>query len=175
MEEKRLNGLRPLGSRTIKNPVAFASARGLTPPAAQPDPYVMKFNGEYYAYATGKTVPVFHSDDLARWTYEGTALDAPGQTDYWAPCVYYEGGTFYMYYSSWQEDLPTQALKVAVADSPLGPFRYVKTFFDIFSIDAHVARDSAGDLYLFYIDLFDADLFNSRGLLSLFLILTTTS
>ena len=45
------------------------------------DPYVMLYEGKYYAYGTGGTVEgegfaCFSSDDLKNWTREGQALSA---------------------------------------------------------------------------------------------------
>ena len=61
------------------------------------DPYVMLYEGKYYAYGTGGTVEgegfaCFSSDDLKNWTREGQALSAAnsyGTWGFWAPEVYY--------------------------------------------------------------------------------------
>ncbi len=50
------------------------------------DPFVLAWQGEYYAYGTGSSrgdvpeadghmFPVLHSPDLAQWTYVGGALE----------------------------------------------------------------------------------------------------
>lgn len=49
------------------------------------DPYVMLYDGKYYAYGTGGTVEgegfaCFSSDDLKSWTREGQALSAAAPT-----------------------------------------------------------------------------------------------
>ena len=49
------------------------------------DPYVMLYEGKYYAYGTGGTVEgegfaCFSSDDLKNWTREGQALSAAEST-----------------------------------------------------------------------------------------------
>ena len=57
------------------------------------DPYVMLYEGKYYAYGTGGTVEgegfaCFSSDDLKNWTREGQALsaaDSYGTWGFWAP------------------------------------------------------------------------------------------
>ena len=57
------------------------------------DPYVMLYEGKYYAYGTGGTVEgegftCFSSDDLKNWTREGQALsaaDSYGTGGFWAP------------------------------------------------------------------------------------------
>ena len=59
------------------------------------DPYVMLYEGKYYAYGTGGTVEgegfaCFSSDDLKNWTREGQALsaaDSYGTWGFWAPEV----------------------------------------------------------------------------------------
>ncbi|MFC4100236.1 glycoside hydrolase family 43 protein [Paenibacillus xanthanilyticus] len=145
-----------LGGAAYQNPLTVEVENRDQEQEAQvlPDPYVLKHNGEYYAYATGgHGVKLLRSKDLVSWTYHGCALQQEGQKNFWAPSVIYENGTFYMYYSSMPEqedDVHLEFMKVAVSSSPGGPFRYVKTFFGNFSIDAHVVRQEDGDLYLYY-------------------------
>ncbi|MFD2611729.1 glycoside hydrolase family 43 protein [Paenibacillus gansuensis] len=119
-----------------------------------PDPYILKYNGRYYAYATAAAgVTVMQSEDLVSWTHGGFAFTYSGEFDYWAPAVFYDNGKFYMYYSSregQQEDVHYEFMKAAVSDTPEGPFVYAKTLFEFFTIDAHVVRDAQGELYLFY-------------------------
>ena len=52
------------------------------------DPYVMLYEGKYYAYGTGGTVEgegfaCFSSDDLKNWTREGQALSAADSYGTW--------------------------------------------------------------------------------------------
>ncbi|MHA6482526.1 glycoside hydrolase family 43 protein [Paenibacillus sp. strain BS8-2] len=119
-----------------------------------PDPYVMKWNGRYYAYATaGEGVSVMTSPDMTEWTHRGYAYREEGRHGYWAPAVIYVNGLFYLYVSNMpvgEDDAHLQFMRVAVSDSPTGPFEYRKTLFDTFSIDAHVVRDTDGGLVLFY-------------------------
>ena len=91
------------------------------------DPYVMLYEGKYYAYGTGGTVEgegfaCFSSDDLKNWTREGQALSAAnsyGTWGFWAPEVYYikSKNKFYLFYST------EEHICVATADAPQGPFR----------------------------------------------------
>ncbi|MCR2806986.1 glycoside hydrolase family 43 protein [Paenibacillus soyae] len=124
------------------------------PSPYNPDPYVLKFNGEYYAYATSRNgVAVMHAKDMTSWTYLGYAYQEEGRSDYWAPAVFYDNGLFYLYVSSvpsGEDDAHYQFMRVAVSERPEGPFEYRKTLFDTFSIDAHVVRDADGGLVLFY-------------------------
>ena len=123
-------------------------------PPAQPDPYILHAEDGYWIYATGPDgVRLYRSPALTGpWRYEGLALREPGMKEFWAPCVLEIDGHYYMYYSSFPEnesDVHREALKVAEAEHPCGPFVYRKTLLPPFSIDAHVVRTGAG-LFLFY-------------------------
>jgi arabinan endo-1,5-alpha-L-arabinosidase len=137
------------------------------------DPFVLKWQGEYYAYGTGDRAiqedghvfPVLHSLDLAHWKYLGGALkpfEAAGSA-YWAPEVVEREGRFYLYYSlAGPEGDETHRLHVAVADHPAGPFVDAKPLLpnEGFSIDAHPFQDPAdGQWYLF----FAKDFFEGRA------------
>lgn len=122
-----------------------------------PDPFVLKFGGEYWAYCTGfwsdgRCFGVMHSRDLVNWRELGGALKPlPGEHPcYWAPEVVYENGRFLMYYSVGNEK--QMHIRVAVAEHPAGPFvdsgRQLTT--EEFAIDAHVFVDADGTRYLFY-------------------------
>lgn len=135
------------------------------------DPFVLKWQGEYYAYGTGGEVsagenvfPLLHSKDLAHWEPLGGALTplAGGRHAYWAPEVAERDGQFCLYYSAADgagDD--THRLRVAVADHPAGPFTnsgHLLLPDEGFSIDAHPFRDPKdGRWYLFFAkDFFDA-------------------
>lgn len=122
-----------------------------------PDPFVLKFAGEYFAYCTGfwrdgRCFGVMRSRDLVRWEELAGAL-APLHGEhpcYWAPEVYYRGGKFLMYYSVGNEKL--MHVRVAVADDPAGPFvdSGHRLTHEEFAIDPHVFVDRDGARYLFY-------------------------
>jgi arabinan endo-1,5-alpha-L-arabinosidase len=123
------------------------------------DPFVLKHNGEYYAYGTvplGElAVPVLHSRDLANWRPLGNALTLHGDAfeALWAPEVAYDNGTFYMYYLAGGEEGQGHRLRVAMASHPAGPFEdsgTVLTPDDPFAIDAHPFLDDDGRWYLYY-------------------------
>jgi len=138
------------------------------------DPFVLKWQGEYYAYGTGgnagdvrqpdgNVFPVLHSIDFVHWEQVGGALrPLPGAEAYWAPEVAARDGRFYLYYSAaggGTDD--THRLRVAVADHPAGPFLDSGRLLlpdEGFSIDAHPFRDPKdGRWYLFFAkDFFDA-------------------
>ena len=114
------------------------------------DPYVMLYDGKYYAYGTGGTVEgegfaCFSSDDLKSWTREGQALsatDSYGTWGFWAPEVYYIGSKkkFYLFYST------EEHICVATADAPQGPFRQEvkQPIWDEKSIDTSLFIDDDG-------------------------------
>ncbi len=126
-------------------------------PRSFPDPFVLKFRGEYFAFCTGirhdgKVFGVLHSRNLVDWTEIGGAMtrlesDAPF---YWAPEVTYADGKFYLYYSVGNEAL--MEIRVAVSDRPDGGFTDSgnKLTSEDFAIDAHVFTDDDGERYLFY-------------------------
>lgn len=145
------------GTATYTNPIFLANF---------PDPFVLRFNGYYYAYATspervtapGQPVfPMLVSRDLVHWEEHGralAALDLPGIDAYWAPEVAYSEGRFYMYYAAGNDADPNHHLRVAVAEHPLGPWHDSGcnlTPHEIFAIDAHPFRDpETGQWYLYY-------------------------
>jgi GH43 family beta-xylosidase len=127
-----------------------------------PDPFVLYYQGEYYAICTGhwkdgRIFGIMHSKDLVHWEELEGAL-APLETHdpsipyihYWAPEIYRFGEKFYLYYSVGNE--AHMHLRVAVADHPAGPYTDSgKMLTDAqFAIDAHVFLDEDGSHYLFY-------------------------
>jgi len=137
------------------------------------DPFVLKWQGVYYAYGTSsfthdhlqgnRVFPVLQSPDLVNWNYIGHALEPLDRLVdgvYWAPEVAVYHGKFYMYYSAGDRvNDETHRLHVAVADQPAGPFRTVNPLLpeEGFTIDAHPFRDPKdGQWYLFFArDFFD--------------------
>ncbi|HYX22674.1 MAG TPA: glycoside hydrolase family 43 protein [Thermoanaerobaculia bacterium] len=140
---------------TYRNPVY---------PHSFPDPFVLKFQGEYWGYCTGlwhdgRVFGVVHSRDLVAWEDRSGAM-APLTADhphYWAPEVSCLDGRFYLYYSAGDEE--RMEIRVAVADRPAGPFvdsgrRLTR---EPFAIDAHVFAARDGSRWLFYAtDFLDA-------------------
>src|SRR5438034_2963569 len=126
-----------------------------------PDPAAIRFRGEYYAYATGESVdgrifPIMTSPDAVHWTFRNGAmppLPDPAATEYWAPEVAYRDGLFSLYYAVIAFGTPEHHLRVAISDSPLGPFEdqgLNLTPDEIFAIDAHPFQDDDGQWYLFF-------------------------
>ena len=123
-------------------------------PRSQADPYIISYKNRLYIYATGaKGVHCYTAERLdGNWEYVGIVLEQEGEKDFWAPCVYEENGTFYMYYSSVPQtssDSHDECIKVATSNTPDGPFVYQKTLLDPFSIDPHVVK-SGEELFMFY-------------------------
>ncbi|HWM90238.1 MAG TPA: glycoside hydrolase family 43 protein [Thermoanaerobaculia bacterium] len=129
-------------------------------PHSFPDPFVLKFRGEYWGYCTGfwtdgRCFGVIRSRDLVHWEVPegGAGAMAPlpgGHTCYWAPEVTYENGRFYLYYSVGNEE--RMEIRVAVSDNPAGPFvdSGRRLTSEPFAIDAHVFVDDDGSRHLFY-------------------------
>jgi GH43 family beta-xylosidase len=126
-------------------------------PFSFPDPFVLKFQGQYWAYCTGfwhdgRVFGVLRSRDLVEWIPQAGALEAlPGHHPcYWAPEVAYLDGRFHLYYSVGNEE--TMQIRVAVADHPGGPFEDSgrRLTAEPFAIDAHPFVDRDGSRWLFY-------------------------
>jgi GH43 family beta-xylosidase len=154
--------------RTYQNPVW---------PGYFADPFVLTWNGAYYAYGTNplkdnthddKLFEVLYSEDFVQWHYLGGALERPQQPvdgaplrAFWAPEVAEHNGAFYMYYSAASSNGDeTHRLRVAVSHHPAGPFRDTGRLLlpdEDFTIDAHPFRDPKdGQWYLFFAkDFFD--------------------
>lgn len=104
---------------------AFASKAQMPVPLG--DPFILLYEGKYFAYGTHAPdgIAVFVSDDLQTWsvpkeTQNGLALhkdDAYSDRWFWAPEVYFVNEQFYMYFSA------NEHICVATSNSPLGPFK----------------------------------------------------
>jgi arabinan endo-1,5-alpha-L-arabinosidase len=129
-----------------------AGDASMTPPAATaptylnpvldcdfPDPAIVHApDGYYYAYGTqtlrGETwvnIQVARSLDLVSWEYLGDALpDKPvwarTTQDFWAPSLFFDGATYFMYYSAtpdvYHRHERGHCLAIATSTSPAGPF-----------------------------------------------------
>ena len=128
--ESRQPAIRPAGSATFTNPVLDADF---------PDPaIILAPDGYYYAYATQTlrdghwiNIQVARSIDLIHWEHLGDALPekpdwARTTQDFWAPSVFFDGFTYFIYYSATpdvcHEPERGHCLAVATASSPAGPF-----------------------------------------------------
>jgi GH43 family beta-xylosidase len=140
------------GKRAYSNPLPYSNGELYT----APDPFLLEYRGRYYCYATGENgVSVSESDDLVLWRRIGFAFVEKGRHQYWAPSVILINGTFYMYVSNMpagSEDAHQEVLRVAISESPTGPFKMIRELFDVFAIDSQVFRMPDGRLYLIYAD-----------------------
>ena len=91
-------------------------------------------SNRYYIYSTTDGQPgwggwyftCFSSANLTDWSYEGIVLDLPYHTRWargnaWAPAAIEKNGKYYLYYSG--DEGRKKAIGVAIADSPIGPFK----------------------------------------------------
>ena len=119
----------------------------------QPDPFVCPVEGGWAMYVTGVDgIGAYFCDTpLGKWEYQGVVLKMEGYHEYWAPCMHYESGWYYLYFSCMPvgAEVAQEHLRVAKAPTPFGPFGDIKCLYDDFSIDAHVVKTDAG-LYLWY-------------------------
>lgn len=123
-------------------------------PTSHPDPYILKANdGKYYVYTTGgKGVHGYVADTLTGdYKYLGLVLEIKDCYNFWAPCVIYTHGKYYMYTSCMCDnyDNKGEAMHVASSNTPFGPFVNAKKMLEPFSIDPHVVENETG-LYMFY-------------------------
>lgn len=146
------------GTSTVSK--VYNNVEGLVADCA--DPYVLKYNDRYYLYGTGGSdgIKCYISTNLAVWTdargaTDGYALhkdDVFGESNFWAPEVYYmeDEGLFYMFYSA------DERISVATATRPEGPFKQEqadqKPFHESGEIDTHMFIDPKdGKKYLYYV------------------------
>jgi len=133
---------------------------------AQPDPFMCQVQDGWAMYVTGaEGVGAYWCDSpFGQWTYKGIVCQMEGYSDYWAPCMYYENGFYYLYVSCREKgaDDSREILRVAKSSDPFGPFDDLKCLGNCFSIDPHVVRTDAG-LYLWYcMDRTDTDRVGTR-------------
>jgi beta-xylosidase len=112
--------------------LARRSQRAAAPPAHPgdfADPFVLHVEGTYYAYATqagGHDVQVMRSTDLTTWEHLGDALGGlppwAGSGRTWAPVVLRRGDGYVLYYVVREPQSDRQAISVARAARPEGPF-----------------------------------------------------
>lgn len=142
-------------AQTFSNPVL---------PENFPDPCALRDGDLWYAYGTNGprgNVPVMTSTDLVHWSVRGDALPKVGQWanagHTWAPDVIrVDSGDYVLYYTARCREHDRQAIGVATARTPLGPFvdESVSPLLcqaaEGGSIDAGAFRDAGGDLYLYW-------------------------
>ncbi|SEM41615.1 Glycosyl hydrolases family 43 [bacterium A37T11] len=143
------------------------------------DPAALVYQDKLYIYAGHDEAParqeayimnewlVFSSADLTNWTEHPVPLKAKdfswAKGDAWASQVIERDGKFYWYVAVEHGSIPGKAIGVAVADTPIGPFKdargsalitndmttqYTQIGWD--DIDPSVIIDTDGQAYLFW-------------------------
>lgn len=133
-----------------------------------PDPFVLRVDDGYYAYATNArhmNVQVIRSEDLLTWERVGEKGDAlptlpewaaPRQFLTWAPAAIQMGDDFILYYVTRFVEGGRQCISYAVADDPAGPFvdpndkPFICQLDEGGSIDPEPFVDADGTLYLLW-------------------------
>jgi len=87
------------------------------------DPVMIRENGTYYLFGTGRGIATFSSQDLRSWKQEPPVFDqsppwtagvvAGFQGRFWAPDISFHDGTYYLYYSVSTGGKITSAIGVA--------------------------------------------------------------
>ncbi len=124
------------------------------------DPHVIRHQGTYYVYATtdgSRGFGVWSSPDLVNWQWRGWSFEKTASTwaqdEIWAPCVVEHAGRFYMFFNARNNPAVGHRICLAIADTPLGPFREHRApLWDpgFAMIDAHCFIDRDGSAYLYY-------------------------
>lgn len=138
-------------------------------PLAIADPFIMYYDGVYYAYGTGGDGPgfdVYLSDDLKTWRRHPQKALSPensyGKSGFWAPEVYlnHADGRFYLFYTS------EEHICVATGDSPLGPFSQESRspMIEGKAIDPSLFIDTDGTPYLYFVRFTDGNVIWSAEL-----------
>jgi hypothetical protein len=155
----------------VSSPWAPKTTKGPAIPGLFADPHIATFNGRYYLYPTtdgyagwsGTYYKAFSSTDLVNWTDHGVILDHGPDVSWadnsaWAPAVATRNGRYYLYFSGGLANGNTaKQLGVAVADSPVGPFRDAlgrplirSGQYSGQAIDPMVFTDDDGQPYLYW-------------------------
>ncbi len=134
-----LAGACAIPAAAYRNPIPFTDTNGRD--CAMGDPFVMKFNGTYYAYGGGKC---FRSDDMVRWTCVGNAFSGEHSENLYAPEIFYFNGAFYCI--SCPNGTENHLFK---SDSPEGPFMAVGGPLGG-DIDGSLFRDDDGTVYFLH-------------------------
>ena len=116
----------------------------------QPDPFMCEVEGGWAMYVTGVDgIGAYSSDSpFGTWKYEGLIFKMDGYEEYWAPCMIYVDGWYYLYFSC-SNDRMFEHMHVAKSKNPFGPFEDVKRLYPYFSIDPHVVQTKDG-LFIWY-------------------------
>ena len=111
------------------------------------DPFLMRFNGQYYLYCSshgnGPGIKCWVSRDMMDFTYQGYVCEDPRIEGAYAPEVCYVAGKFYMVTSP-----KGSGHYLLRAESPLGPFEVISENYGL-GIDGSLFVDDDGKEYFY--------------------------
>lgn len=122
-----------------------------------PDPTIIRVGNMYYAAATsndfGPCYPLYESADLINWKPIGSVFNEPPEwscNNFWAPELYYNNGTFYVYYTAKRKSDHVSCIGVAATKDIHKGFtdKGIIIEWGNEAIDAFVFRDDDSKLYI---------------------------
>lgn len=126
-------------------------------PGDFPDPTIIRVGKMYYAAGTtsdfAPNYPLYESSDLINWKQIGSVFnELPGwaSDSFWAPELYYNDGTFYVYYTAKRKNDRVSCIGVATTKDIYKGFtdRGIIVEWDKEAIDGFVFRDDDKKLYI---------------------------
>lgn len=173
-----LNNKASIPTITLTDTVIHATGNPIIRHKFTADPGAMVYKDKVYIYTGHDVAPdkqaryvmhdwlVFSSPDMVTWTEHAIPLKvtdfAWAKDDAWASQVVERNGKFYWYVAASHKDIHGKAIGVAVANSPLGPFKdargsaiitndmTTKTKISWDDIDPTVFIDDDGQAYLMW-------------------------
>ncbi|GAB6010682.1 family 43 glycosylhydrolase [Viscerimonas tarda] len=122
-----------------------------------PDPSVIRVGYDYYAAGTSSdyvpAYPLYHSTDLVNWTFIGHVFDElPSWVagSCWAPELFYNNGTYYVYYTAKRKGDNVSCIGVASTKDMKAGFQDHGIIIEWGkeAIDAFVFKDDDGKCYI---------------------------
>jgi xylan 1,4-beta-xylosidase len=126
-------------------------------PGDFPDPTIIRVGNTYYAAGTsndfGPCFPLYESTDLINWKPIGSVFnDCPkwAENNFWAPELYYNNETFYVYYTAKRKTDHISCIGVATTKDIHKGFtdQGIIVEWGNEAIDPFVFRDDDGKLYI---------------------------
>jgi beta-xylosidase len=153
--------IRDIWTASLPTPVQEEKAIGIyhnpVIPGDFPDPTVIRVGNMYYAAGTsndfGPCYPLYESTDLINWKPIGSVFnDCPkwSYNSFWAPELYYNNGTFYVYYTAKRKSDHVSCIGVATTKDIHKGFtdKGIIVEWGKEAIDAFVFKDGDGKLYI---------------------------
>lgn len=126
-------------------------------PGEIPDPSIVRVGQTYYAVGTSfdfaPNYPIYESIDLINWAQIGAVFSEPpawSSDDFWAPELYYDEGTFYVYYTAKRKSDRVACIGVATTKDIRKGFddHGIIVSWGDEAIDAFVFKDDDGKRYI---------------------------